>query len=58
MNHINRFSFYSPLGVMSREEEGLVWLKKANAIDPDMDNANVNLGSHYQDEGLLQEAAR
>lgn len=44
------------LGTMGKKEEEVVWLKRALAIDPLLEPALVNLGGHYQDDGLLEEA--
>lgn len=49
-------NYGSLLIVMHREYEGLSYLQKALALDQDMENALVNLGSHYQDEGNLHYA--
>lgn len=46
-------NFGSLLLVMNENDKGVELLKKALALDPFMENAMVNLGSHYQDEGEL-----
>ena len=47
-------NFGSLLVIMHQEYEGLLYLQKALTLDQNMNNALVNLGSHYQDEGDLQ----
>ena len=39
--------------VLNQQETGVHMLERALELDPGMENAMVNLGSHYQDEGLL-----
>ena len=46
-------NYGSLLVIMHQEYEGLSYLQKALSLDQDMENALVNLGSHYQDEGEL-----
>jgi tetratricopeptide (TPR) repeat protein len=53
-----RNNYGALLGVMGRREEEVFWLREALAIEPNMPHTLVNLGGHYQDEGLLHEAAQ
>ena len=49
-------NYGSLLVIMHREYEGLNFLEKALVLNQDMENALVNLGSYYQDEGDLNSA--
>jgi protein O-GlcNAc transferase len=49
-------NYGSLLLIVNEKELGVKLLERALEIDPLMENAMVNLGSHYQDEGLLSVA--
>eukprot|EP01038_Epipyxis_sp_PR26KG_P006209 gene6209-8553_t len=44
------------LGTMNKKLEEIYWLEEAIKIDPKMEEALVNLGGYYQDEGFLEKA--
>lgn len=46
-------NYGSLLLIVNEKELGVKLLERALEIDPLMENAMVNLGSHFQDEGLL-----
>jgi tetratricopeptide (TPR) repeat protein len=46
-------NYGSLMTIIGREAEGVEFLQRALELDPDMENVNVNLGSHFQDEGDL-----
>lgn len=46
-------NYGSLMTIIGREAEGVDFLQRALELDPDMENVNVNLGSHFQDEGDL-----
>jgi Tfp pilus assembly protein PilF len=44
------------LGTMNRHDESLSWLQASYARDPNMLHTLINLGSHYQDESMIDVA--
>lgn len=53
-----RNNYGALLGVMNRKDEEIYWLKQALQIDPNMEQALVNLAGYYQDDGELLEARK